>query len=140
MAIASFASKVFEVSGDKVSTFDDLQFCSALDTEKQENPGTKPKTYIKGPDLSTLSLKISVSVDKGQVPRSEIESWIALKDAGKPYPFIIAGTPFGAAQWLLKEVQASDFKVDNAGNILESNISLSFEEHVFIGAAKADLK
>lgn len=136
MPIASFATKVFEVSSNKVYTFDDLQFGSALESEKQDNPGTKPKTYIKGPDLSSLSFKITVNTNLGLDPRNEVGDWLKLKNDGKPYPFIVGGRPFGANQWLLKDVQVSDTKIDNVGNFTAATIALSFEEYVFAGSAK----
>lgn len=140
MPIASFASKVFEVSSDKVSTFSDMQFGTSLETETQDNPGRKPKTYIKGPALNTLSIKIPVSVDMGIKPRAEIGSWMMIKDARTAYPFILGGVPFGSDLWLLKDVQAADTKTDNAGKILAATISLSFEEYVYAGAAKETTK
>lgn len=136
MPIASFANKVFEVSSDKVYSFNELQFGTNLETETQENPGAKPKTYIKGPGLNTLSIKITVSADLGLNPRAEIGSWKILKDTRTAYPFILGGKPFGSDLWLLKDVQAADTKIDNAGKILSATISLSFEEYVFAGAAK----
>lgn len=140
MPIASFANKVFEVSSDKIHTFDDLQFGTGLETEKQDNPGAKPKTYIKGPGLNTLSIKIKASVDMGLDPRAEIGSWMMLKDTKKPYPFIIGGKPFGSARWLLTDVQVADTKIDNEGKFLEASLSLSFEEYVYAGKAKETKK
>lgn len=136
MSIASFADKIFEVSSDKIHTFSDFQFGTGLDAEKQDNPGAKPKTYIKGPDLSTLSIKITVSEDIGLDPRTEIEDWTEIKDSETAYPFIIGGKPFGAERWVLKDVQVADVKIDNLGIILSATISLGFEEYVYAGAAK----
>lgn len=136
MAIASFSYKVFQVNGNHMYTIDDLQYDSALQTEKQDVEGTKPSTYNKGPDLDSMSFKIKLDVSFDCNPRTEWEDWKSLLNAGVAYPFILGGKPLGQYNWLLIGVTPSNFNIDNTGNILALDLELKFEEYVREGAKK----
>ena len=101
MAIASYGTKIFEVTGDKIYTFDEFQHSSSLQTEKQDSTGSKPSTYNKGPDLDSMDYKVKLDVSYGVNPRNEWESWLAIKDVAVAYPFILGGRPLGNNKWLL---------------------------------------
>jgi hypothetical protein len=136
LAIASFAYKVFQVTGDHLYTIDDFQYSSSLQTEKQDAEGTKPSTYNKGPDLDSMSFKIKLDVGFDCHPRIEWEDWKSLLNSGVSYPFILGGKPLGYYNWLLIGVTPSDFNIDNAGNIIALDLELKFEEYVRAGAKK----
>lgn len=137
MTIAVFGSKSFEVSANKIYTMDDLDYSSALNTEKQDSSNGKPSTYNKGPALNSLTFKIVLDVSLGINPRSEIEEWEAIKDAGIAYQFILGGRPIGKYKWLLVDVQASNFTIDNTGIITAAKLSLKFDEYVRAGQVKS---
>lgn len=136
MAIAAFANKVFEVNTNKLYTFDDIQYSSSLQTEKQDSDGSKPSTYIKGPDLDTLEFKLSFDVLNGINPRREWEDWQGIMSSGKPYKFILGGKPLGKYLWLLTGVTPSDIKIDNSGNVLSLGLDIKLDEYVRAGSAK----
>jgi phage protein U len=133
MAIATFGTKVFQVSTSKMYTFNDFQYSSSLQTEKQEVLGRKPSTYNKGPDLDSMSFKIHIDAAFGVNPRVEMESWRAIMNAGVAYPFILGGKPLGSSKWLLVSVDESNVNIDNAGKILGVDIDLKFDEYVSAG-------
>lgn len=135
MAIASFSTKIFEVSGDKIYTFQDLQYSSSLQTEKQDSVGNKPSTYNKGSDLDTMSFKLKLDVSNGINPRNEWEEWKSILDSGVAYQFIMGGKPLGSNNYILVGVKPSDFNIDNVGNFLSLELDLSFEEYVRKGTA-----
>lgn len=133
MPIASFANKIFEVNYKKINTFDGLQYGGTLETEKQDNAGKKPSTYVKGPGLDTLTFKINIDSQFGLNPIKEIESWKIIKDRAIAHPFLIKGKPFGAPKWLLVDMQANETILDNKGNMLSALITLRFDEYVSAG-------
>lgn len=140
MPIAVFGQKVFQITQNKIYTFDDLQYGSSLDTEKQDATGKKPSTYNKGPGLNSLSIKILLDASLGINPRKEIEEWEEIKDAGIAYPFILGSRPLGKYKWLLVDVQATIQIIDNAGNILKAEVSLKFDEYVRPDSASSSSK
>lgn len=136
MSIASFGTKVFEVSSDKMYTFQDFQYSSSMQTEKQDSVGNKPSTYDKGPDLDSMSLKIRLDFSYGINPRNEWEEWQEIMNSATAYPFILGGKPLGSNKFRLVGVKPSNFNIDNVGNILSLDLDLSFDEYVREGAAK----
>lgn len=134
--IASFANKVFQVDSNKIYTFDNFQYSSTLQVEKQDAAGKKPSTYNKGPDLDTISLTIKLSADMGVNPRNEWGSWKTLLNKGVAYPFILGGVPLNNCKWLLIDVTPSNFILDNQGKILSLELSLQFQEYVRPGSAE----
>lgn len=138
MYIATFAHKGFTVSSEKMVTFDEMQLGSSLDTEKQDNQGKKPSTYIKGPGLNTFNIKVKLDAAFGVKPLEQINDWIGLKDKQTPYPFLLKGVPLLNTKWLLVDVQVSDTTIDNKGNMLIATVTLKFDEFSSMGKAKSN--
>lgn len=133
MAIATFATKSFQVNSNKIYSFDEFQYSSSLQTDKQDATGSKPSTYNKGPDLDKLSFKIHLDVSQGIKPRQEWEDWKTIASKGTAYPFILGGKPLGSNKWLLTNIDASNAVIDNAGHILSLDLALSFDEYARSG-------
>ncbi|WP_069997747.1 phage tail protein [Cellulosilyticum sp. I15G10I2] len=140
MYIATFGTKGFVVSADKTITFDDLTFAASLDTEKQDNPGKKPSTYVKNANLDTFSIKIHLDSALGVHPLDQINQWMKILDDAKPYPFLLNGKPFLDTKWLLVDVSGTKPNVDIKGNILSADVSLKFDEYVSKGNKKESSK
>lgn len=136
MYIATFGTKGFVVSADKTITFNDLAFAASLDTEKQDNPGKKPSTYIKNTNLGTFSIKIQLNSELGIKPLDQINQWMKILDDAKPYPFLLNGKPLLNMKWLLVDVSVANSNVDIKGNILSADIALKFDEYVSKGSKK----
>lgn len=137
MPIAVFGTKAFEVTQNRIYTFENIQYGSTLSTQKQDSSGKKPSTYNKGPGLNTLSISIKLDVSLGVNPRKEIEEWEAIKDAGIAYPFLLGGRPLGKNKWLLVSVQAIMLVIDNSGNVLSAELELKFDEYLRPGSMSA---
>lgn len=135
MSIAAFGTKVFEVSGEKIYTFQDFQCSASLQTEKQDSVGNKPSTYNKGTDLDSIGFKVKLDVSYGVNPRYEWEEWKSIMESSVPYPFILGGKPIGSNKYLLIGVKPSNFNIDNNGNILSLELDLNFDEYVRDGTA-----
>lgn len=131
-----FGPKGFTVSQDKIITFDEFQLDSSLEVEKQDNPGSKPSTYIKNPGLDSFNMKVKLDSDFGVHPLNQIEDWMKVKDAKNAYPFLIKGKPLLNTKWLLVSVQLSDTQYDRLGNLMRATLALKFDEFVKAGSKK----
>lgn len=136
MVIATYANKVFQVSPDKIHTFDDFQYSSELQTEKQDADGAKPSTYLKGSDLDTMGFTIKLDASTGVNPRNEWGDWKRMLEDKTAYPFILGGVPVNGANWLVTKVTPSNVKTDNTGRVLSLDLALQFEEYVRPGSKK----
>lgn len=136
MSIAIFASKTFQVSSRKIYTLDEFTVGSSLETETQDSANKKPSTYIKGPGLMAMSFNIAIKSMFGINVRKEYDEWNAVCEAGKAYPFILGGKPFGKNKWLLKGADLEEIIFDNKGNMISAALQLDFEEYIRAGSAK----
>jgi hypothetical protein len=136
MYIATFAHKGFVVNGEKIITFNEFQFSSSLETEKQENNGDKPSTYIKNQALGSFGIKIALDRSLGIVPMNQINDWMKILADKVPYPFLLKGVPLLNTKWLLVDVSVSDTVVDIQGNLLAAQLTLKFDEFASQGSKK----
>lgn len=136
MPIAVFGTKSFQVSSNKIYTFDGFKLSGDLQTEAQDLAGQKPSTYIKGPGLESISFSIILDSCFGIDVMQEINDWRAIRDAAVPQVFILGTTPLSKNKWLLKSVEVDAKVIDSNGNIHKAILTLSFEEYVRPGSAQ----
>lgn len=133
MYIATFGPKGFTVSLEKIVSFDELEISSSLNTEKLDNEGKKPSTYIKGSNLDSLNFKVTVDKNFGTTPEIQYKQWIEVLKKQQPWPLLIQGKPLNNTKYLLIKVQPINSKFDNKGNWITTTIYLEFEEFVAEG-------
>lgn len=138
MAIASYANKEFNVSSNKIYTFDEFSRSSSLNVEEQEVEGEKPSSYIKGSALEEISFKIPFIAQSTVNITKEIDEWIGIKDAKVPYYLILGNKPVGSNKYLLTSVAESETVFDNNGNRIRSTVQLQFKEFVRYGYKKEE--
>ncbi len=136
MAIASFAGKTFQVSNRKVYTLTGFTTGSTLQTEKQDVAGKKPSTYIKGPDLETMSFSVPLNIAFGYGVQAEYNSWKSIMNKQTAQSFILGGKPLGG-KWLLTGVSLNDTLIDKKGSLIKGTLELEFEEYARAGSAGA---
>ena len=135
MALGGFAGKLFEVSSNKIYTFDDYSKSFTLNVESQEVDGDKPSSYIKGKGLQnpsiTIKLRQSASIDV----QTEVEDWGRICEAGEPYMLFLGDNPVATNKFLLKKVDVSDTNYFG-GKLIKATLKLEFEEYVRAGVKK----
>ncbi|TGV23874.1 hypothetical protein EN829_044785, partial [Mesorhizobium sp. M00.F.Ca.ET.186.01.1.1] len=70
--IGSFGSLIFEVTHEKVRTFDELTRSATARWSKHERFGQKPRSEFLGPDLDSISFKMRFDAQYGVNPKSEM--------------------------------------------------------------------
>lgn len=133
MPIASFGSKVFTVSQNKVFTFDEFSRTSSLNIEEQEVDGQKPSTYIKGSNLDDITLVVPLFKQKNLNVRAVIDEWITIKNQAQPQTLIIGNNPMGQNKFLLTSVTISEAVINGNGNFLKAKLELQFKEFIRYG-------
>lgn len=140
MAIAVFRNKSFQVSRNKINTFNDLTWSGDLNTETQEKLNGKPSTYIKGVNLDSMSFSIQLKRILGMNVRKEIDDWEDIKLNADPGIFMLGTKPLGDNKWLLKSTSVSNTIITNKGELMEAVLQLEFEEYVRPGSSSATKK
>lgn len=127
--IASLGDIVFEVSDEQVRTFKGLKYNVGARYQTHNRIGNKPLLEFSGVDVETLSMNIKLSAFHGLNPRKEMKT---LNDAcrnGKLLRFILGGKQFGSYRWVITKVNNSLERIDNKGNILSIEVSLTLNSY-----------
>lgn len=135
MALGGFSEKLFEVSSNKVYTFDDYSKSFSLNVESQEVDGDKPSSYIKGKGLQNPNITIKLRQTQNVDVETEVEDWGKICEAGTPYMLFLGNNPVATNKFLLKKVDVSDTSYFG-GKLIKATLKLEFEEYVRAGVKK----
>lgn len=128
--IGSLGNVVFEVSHEKVRTFEELTRTSTPRWATHEVIGKRPLLQFIGPGLDTSSLTIRFDVRFGVNPRKEIAQLVEYERLGKALPFLLGGKPVGkGGMWVITGLEQEWTSIDNRGNLLAATVNLSLEEY-----------
>lgn len=114
---------------NKIRTFMDFNRTSSSRWASNEIVLQKPKSQFLGPGLDTITFKIQLNVRYGVNPRAEMEKLLAYERDGKVLLFIVGGKKLGVNKWRISGLTQDWKTIDNRGNLLISELSVSLEEY-----------
>lgn len=133
--IASFGSKTFEVSTDKIYTPSDISLSESLSYEEQERAGDKPAIYTKA--LGALSQTLTVKLDARWVDvEQEFTWWLVKMRTAVPETLMLGSRAWGAGKALLTKVDLSSLVIAGDGSYRSGVLSLSFIEYAAEGTGE----
>lgn len=135
MSLGGFSGKLFEVSSNKIYTFDDYTKSFSLNVESQEVDGDKPSTYIKGKGLQNPSISIKLRQSSSIDVVTEVEDWGRICESGAPNMLFLGDNPVSTNKFLLKNVGLSDTTYFGS-KLIKATLKLDFEEYVRAGVKK----
>lgn len=138
MSMGSFGSKTFEVSQDRIYTFDDYTRDISLNVEDQEVDGSKPSTYIKGINLEPVSFNVKLMQSNSINVEAEIEDWKNICENKVPYMLFMGDKPVSNNKFLLTGVSLTDNVYMYGGILIKSTMKLTFKEYVRAGVKKEE--
>ena len=125
--IASFGSKTFEVSTNKIYTPSDISLSESLSYEEQERSGDKPAIYTKA--LGALSQTLTVKLDARWVDvQQEFTWWLVKMRTAVPETLMLGSRAWGAGKALLTKVDLSGVVIAGDGSYRTGVLSLCFIE------------
>lgn len=133
--IASFGSKTFEVSTNKIYTPSDISLSESLSYEEQERFGDKPAIYVKA--LGALSQTLTVKLDARWVDvQQEFTWWLVKMRTAVPETLMLGSRAWGAGKALLTKVDLSGVVIAGDGSYRSGVLSLSFIEYAAEGTGE----
>ena len=133
--IASFGSKAFEVSTNKIYTPSDISLSESLSYEEQERSGDKPAIYTKA--LGALSQTLTVKLDARWVDvEQEFTWWLVKMRTAVPETLMLGSRAWGAGKALLTKVDLSGVVIAGDGSYRSGVLSLSFIEYAAKGTGE----
>lgn len=130
MQIGTFGPVVFEVSSEKVRTFDSLQRTESGRWTTHEVLHQKPKSEFLGADNGSITFDMYFNVALNVHPQKEIDMLIRMVRVGAVHTLIIGEKRHGIHKWKITSVGQTYNKWDNRGNVLTASVSVSLEEYV----------
>jgi len=128
--IGNFGDITFIASADVVRTFTDLSRNEQGRWAKTDRVLLKPTSEFLGPDLSTVTFNMKFNAQLGVNPRKETDNLIRMARDGRVAPMVLGGRRMGVAKWAIKGVDVKYKTIDNRGNVIIAEASVSLEEYV----------
>ena len=132
MMLGSLGPIVFIATEKTLRTFRDFRRTGGGRFAVHEVLGKKPITQRIGPGLDTVSFVMRFDAKYGVNPRKEMDNIVALERDGKAMPLTIGGKGVGTALWVITQYEQNWSTVDNRGNILTAEVSISLQEYVHV--------
>lgn len=120
----------FEVSSNKILTFDKMQRTVKGRWTQHEIIGRKPVSEYLGPGKQQITLPIFITAMHGINPRKTIEALEQAVEKGTPFTFVIGGKKVGSNQWVVESVSETWGEIIDSGRLLSAHLSLTLAEYV----------
>ena len=130
MAVGSYMGRTFTVSGQRVFTPSNLKGSTGSDWASHDVVGGKARSEYVGPKLKKYTMDILLRAQDGASPRSTLQYFQRMAEAGYSDWFIIGGTPLSPHPFKLTDVSDSWDTVLNGGALVECKVSLTIEEYL----------
>jgi phage protein U len=130
MAVGSLGLVVFEVSAEKVRTFDGLRRSGAARFAYHNRQGGKELPEFLGTSAESISFEIRLSAYEGVNPTEEVISLRTMRDAGEAVLFILDGVPQGEGYWVVENISEEHSYFDNRGRPTVITCALTLKEYL----------
>ena len=132
MAIGSLGDIEFEVSSDKVKTFNDMQLSKGAKFANHDIHGRKGLLEFTGFEPDNLSLKININSALGLDVKEELDALHEILNKHEAVPFILNGEPQGEGLWVLESLDEEFNIINNKGELVHVEASLKLKEYLEI--------
>jgi len=128
--IGSWGDLVFEVSGEKAKTFNELTEKSSGRWAEHETINTAPLSEFLGPGLDELEIAIIFTTMLGVNPQESYEELRAAVRKGEYHPLILGGFPLSGNFWRIDEISgASTVFGPRDGSVMWMEVSITAKEY-----------
>lgn len=129
MEIGSFATITFQVSQQKVLTFDEFSRSGGARWSVHDVNQNKPMPEYIGPGQEGLSLKIRLKTAFGVNPESAAERLRGFRNRGELSPLIIGNKPVTNGYWYIEDVSEAHKFYDQNGMVHSIELTINLKEY-----------
>lgn len=119
----------FEVSSNKVLTFDKMQRTVKGRWAQHEVIGGKPVSEYLGPGQQQITFTVFLSSAHGVKPRKIVEAMEQAVENGTPFTFVIGGKKVGSNQWVIESISETWGEIIDSGSLLSAHLTLTLSEY-----------
>ena len=120
---------MFEVSSQRVLTFQNLKRRNSVRFAKHDTLLKKPVSQYVGPDLDNLSMKIVLDSKWGVNPADEYNKLMEIQRDGQLVIFLLGFTVLGSFRWRIDSLGIMKDIITNRGVVTKAEVDISFEEY-----------
>jgi phage protein U len=117
----------FEASHDRLRTWSEFEREGASRWADHEVYAGQPVSEFIGPGLDDVNLQVRFDIDRGVVPKTEIENLRKLRDTGAVLPLVIGGVLAG--DYTLRHLHETFTRFDSKGVLLVATVRLTLKEY-----------
>jgi len=128
--IGSLGEVIFEVSAEKILTFDGLQFSHSAKYSEHAVHGRKGLLEFTGFSASTLSMNITLNSNLGINPKKELENLKEIFFNHEAVLFILDGEPQGENLWVIESLSEKHDNISKHGASNYIEVSLNLKEYI----------
>lgn len=132
-SIGCFGSIIkFEVSADKILTFRNMKRTQAARWTVHPIVLKAPKSEFLGPDLTEITMEVTLSAEHGVKPRSTISTIEKAVRNGTVDNLVLGGKILGwsSHKWYIESVSETWDEIWNKGELVRAKVTLNFKEYV----------
>lgn len=127
--VGSFGDLLFEVSTERVFTFDNFRHDVKSRYARHELLNTPPVLEWLGEDTSKITLNVTLTASLGVTPAYEIKRIQELVLSGTAEWLILANEVVGESRFVITEASTKTVATDGEGRILVATMDLTFESY-----------
>lgn len=128
--IGTLGDIAFEVSEEKIRTFNNYKFSAGANYSEHNIHGKKGLLEFTGLKASNITLDITFDESLGLTVDEELDELLILLDTHKPVKFILDGKIQGWDKWVIEGVDVSHEIVNNKGRTIKAVASVKLREYV----------
>ena len=126
--IGSYAGVVFEVSENKILTFDNFERVTEPRWNEHRVLHNKPVPEYEGPGADDISFTILLKAEFGVNPEVQMAKIREFTRKGRKSLFVLGGKPISVNNWIIKKAIERHKNIDNLGNIMQIEVQLELHE------------
>jgi len=127
MSIGVLGPITFEVSADKVRTWQEAKRSATARWATHEVYAGKPKKEFIGPGLAKITMSVRLDIERGVVPKEELQQMRDQMDSGAVLQFTVGGELVG--DFSIENVDEEWRRVSRDGVLTTAIVSLTLEEY-----------
>lgn len=129
----SFGNLIFEVSYNKILTFDKWQRTTKHRYQKHDIINYTPKLESLGKELQEISFEIYFNFAFNVNPREEMQKLRQMCDRAEVNYLVVGGEIVGDCLWVIEEISESVETFGGAGQVLSSRATVKLKEYEPVG-------
>lgn len=120
---------VFEVSDQRILTFDGFKRSNKITFAKNNVLLQKPVSEYVGQELDTISFTIYFKSELGTDPRAELDRLIYLHRNGDVVTLMLWGRAFGTYRWIISALDMNWTRINKIGYCRAIECGITLEEY-----------